>query len=515
MRRGNPKTVFFIVFGTTLLVKLWFAYTVPITGDEALFYWWGTFLNWGYYDHPPMVGWMIGLLKPLGESPLILRLPTVLTTFVIALGIADLVGRLNPAAAGKKWFVATVYLLIPITWFGVPVTNDTPLMLFACMSMYCFIRGEMPHARPGNWGGWTSRGRWVWFLFSGLSLGAAFLSKYLAVLLAIAFISVSVVNCTRRRATVFTELQKLALIFLAALPFVLINVFYNANNCWNNVMFNAINRHEGTHLGVKNLGLYILMMVYLLTPWLLVWLWKMRQNASQYPAVSVLALIPFACFLVMAIAKTIGLHWVLAFLPAVFVLAGISLAEHLLRKCLRWTAWFALPHLVLFLTVFGFSKLLLEHTQLLAPAAFVYDAKLLPALAMRGASQNTTLMAEGYSSGAILGYHAQQYVPVFGVGGRYARQDDSEVDFRKYDGQTIRILITKEKPLSEFSPYFDHVQLMPLQVSGRSYWVIHGEGFKYAIYRTQVIAEIFRRYYQIPSILPMYSCPFTERYQLP
>ena len=47
----------------SLALRLWIAFALPITGDEAFFYWWGVFKDWGYYDHPPMVGWLIGLMR--------------------------------------------------------------------------------------------------------------------------------------------------------------------------------------------------------------------------------------------------------------------------------------------------------------------------------------------------------------------------------------------------------------------------------------------------------------------
>lgn len=62
-----------------LAVRLWIAAAMPITGDEAFFYWWGVYPDWGYYDHPPMVGWLIWLMRTLfGEATWAIRLPVVL-----------------------------------------------------------------------------------------------------------------------------------------------------------------------------------------------------------------------------------------------------------------------------------------------------------------------------------------------------------------------------------------------------------------------------------------------------
>ena len=35
---------------------------MPITGDEASFIWSGRFPDWGFYDHPPMIGWWLAAL---------------------------------------------------------------------------------------------------------------------------------------------------------------------------------------------------------------------------------------------------------------------------------------------------------------------------------------------------------------------------------------------------------------------------------------------------------------------
>jgi hypothetical protein len=42
-----------------LALRLWISIALPMTGDEAFFYWWGVYPAWGYSDHPPMVGWLI------------------------------------------------------------------------------------------------------------------------------------------------------------------------------------------------------------------------------------------------------------------------------------------------------------------------------------------------------------------------------------------------------------------------------------------------------------------------
>ena len=60
--------VFFAALAMTLAFRLWFAHALPFTGDEAYFYYWGVTPDWGFYDHPPMVGWWLGALNALSHA---------------------------------------------------------------------------------------------------------------------------------------------------------------------------------------------------------------------------------------------------------------------------------------------------------------------------------------------------------------------------------------------------------------------------------------------------------------
>jgi hypothetical protein len=70
------------------------------------------------------------------------------------------------------------------------------------------------------------------------------------------------------------------------------------------------------------------------------------------------------------------------------------------------------------------------------------------------------------------------------------------------------------RPESAFLPYFDRVDIKPITVEGRAYWVVEGKGFRFEAYRATVLSEIAARYYQIPEFLPVFGCPFLEKYAI-
>ena len=259
--RLSPTTarqLFWVTFIGTLLLKGVIAATFPMTGDEAFFYQWGVYPAWGYSDHPPMVGWLLAALRVMGDSPLALRAFTVAVTSVIGLLIVDLLRRwLSDEHEASAWLAGAVYLAMPWSWMFVLVTTDTPLVFFMALSAWCYLRADQ-----------ARHGAWRWYAGAGLLVGLAFLSKYFAALLGIAY-AVHLLGWRRERA------WAVPLMGLLALPSVLLNLAFNAWHGWPNILFNFYNRNEGSHWQLESFAVYVGMALYLITPWLL---WQALKN---------------------------------------------------------------------------------------------------------------------------------------------------------------------------------------------------------------------------------------------
>jgi hypothetical protein len=68
------RRLFWGVLLVTSALRLALSIALPFTGDEAYFYFWGKNPDWGFYDHPPMVGWWLAALASISEHPAVLRL---------------------------------------------------------------------------------------------------------------------------------------------------------------------------------------------------------------------------------------------------------------------------------------------------------------------------------------------------------------------------------------------------------------------------------------------------------
>jgi hypothetical protein len=480
----------------SLLLRFWIAVTFPISGDEAFFYWWGVYPDWGYSDHPPMVGWLIALTRAtLGDSIWSIRLPVVLLP--LALGAA-LWWALKPVDRVRAAWAVLFFWLAPLNWLNMLITTDTPLIFWSVLSVAALLRAECREQ--------FDRAAYGLYALSGLFLGCAFLSKYFSVVLGFTYLVYFVLYRRER-------LAGLALLVGCALPGPAINIAYNMSHGWSNIMFNVYNRNEAEVFEWRKPLLYIGMMAYLITPaalWLSVKYRKaLVETAKTQRLLACLVGVPLLFFALLSAKKVIGLHWVLSFYPFGFAFLAFALPADKLKTCAKGLAVFAGLHV---LVVAGLYMSTLDDWK---------SAKLYPQIIRsyktteilhQVESPGAVLMAESYTSASIYGFERRQYMPVFGVGKFHARQDDMLVDFSLYQGKTIRIIVSDKPRLEEFQPYFESVRVLDFMQSGVPFYAVEGTGFKYEAYRQGVLGAAFSLFYNIPSWLPMTGCPFCERY---
>ncbi|MHB1200140.1 MAG: ArnT family glycosyltransferase [Polaromonas sp.] len=488
----------------SLLLRFWIAVTFPITGDEAFFYWWGVYPDWGYSDHPPMVGWLIALMRAtLGDSIWSIRLPVLL----LPLGLgAALWWALKPVDRLRAAWAVLFFWLAPLNWLNVLITTDTPLIFWSALSVAALMRAE----RRAQF----DRAACGLYALSGLFLAAAFLSKYFSVLLGLAYL-VYFVFYRRER------LAGLALLVLFALPGPAINIAYNMSHGWANIMFNVYNRNEAEVFEWRKPLLYVVMMVYLITPaalWLAV---KYRKAlvavAARQRLLACVVVVPLLFFALLSAKKVIGLHWVLSFYPFGFAWLAFALPADKLKTCARGLAVFTGLHVLLLaglymttLDTWRPGGPMPQSLSRLYPKIIrsYKTAEILQQVSAPG----VVLMAESYTSASIYGFERRQYMPVFGVGKFHARQDDMLVDFSLYQGKTLRVIGLDRPRPEEFQPYFESVRVLSFMQDGVPFYALEGTRFNYAAYRQGVLGAAFKLFYNIPSWLPMTGCPFCERY---
>jgi hypothetical protein len=479
----------------TLLAKIWFAHILPITGDEAYFIIWANHPDYGYYDHPPMVAWLLAAMLSISDAPLWLRMPTILITSFIGLAIYLLLRRTHEAVAVA---VAVLYLVSPASMVGVLITTDTPLILWSFVSAVFFYFAQR---RDNLW----------WYLLSGIFLGLAFFSKYFAGLLGIAY-ALYIVLYTRRGLRPYLGLL---LVVVGTLPFIGLNLWWNYNNCGNNFLFNLVNRTEGSSFSPGLALKYLTMLVYLVTPPIIYYIIRQWRDfgqslTSRQSVFGGLFLIPIALFFLLSFWKSIGLHWLLSFYPFLFLALAPILTTQQLRKCFYFMLPFSVLHLVVLGTLLALSPGIFKNFDEKNYRAVVYGMRTDAILEGLAKHEGFIIASDSYAEAGLLAYAKGEHVMAFGAGSYHAREDDKITDFRQLDGKNIVIISYYPKP--EYQQYFRESELSQLPIEETYYNLVIGRGFNYQKYREGMLKPITERYYNIPAWLPVGSCYMHERY---
>lgn len=145
-----------------------------LSGDEAHYALYGYHLDWSYFDHPPLVGWLQALVLPFSSGEFALRLWPVLLGALASLALFRLTRELYPAASPWTAFVAVALLHSALAFqvLSLAMLPDTPLLPLGIAAALVLWRV-------------LERGATCDWLWLGLLLGLAGLAKYTAVTLAL------------------------------------------------------------------------------------------------------------------------------------------------------------------------------------------------------------------------------------------------------------------------------------------------------------------------------------------
>jgi 4-amino-4-deoxy-L-arabinose transferase-like glycosyltransferase len=493
----SPRAALKYVLFLTLAVKFVLAGVVPLSGDEAYFLVWAHHPDFGFYDHPPMAGWILQGLLAFGSSEVVLRLPAILLSTVIGWGIYEL---MKPYDETRAALAAMLFLVSPLNIVNVLITTDTPLILFVFLSATALYKAQQKNSLAG-------------YALSGALLGLAFLSKYFAVLLGLVYLAYFVFSGRRAQMT-----RGFALLFAAALPFALVNLYWNYTHCWDNILFNLYNRNEGEESSAGKVAVFLGTQLYLMTPPVIYYLYKHRAGLMQLLNQGPFKLFgwafwgPMAIFALLSVKKDIGLHWVLAFYPFLYLLLFYLLSQEELYKSLKFMAWLSIAHLAAIAVIAYLPMETWQKNKLYDGIVFMFRNDEIAGKVRPYEARGFVLAADGYTPAAIISYHYGRNFAVFGEGSHYARQDDIITDFREFAGRNILIVKKSAPEMAQYAPYFKQVGIERFELRGVNFYFVLGYGFDYGKYRDNVLRSIKDKYYAIPGFLPHAPCYFCEKY---
>lgn len=133
--------------------------------DEAYYWIYSKYLDWGYFDHPPMTGLLIKMGYAIFPDELGVRLFPLLLNVLSLMIIEKLISNKNP------FLFYTIALSIAVLQIsGFVAAPDIPLIFFTALFFWCYKKFIRSYSVPGT------------FLL-GISIALLFYSKYHAVLI--------------------------------------------------------------------------------------------------------------------------------------------------------------------------------------------------------------------------------------------------------------------------------------------------------------------------------------------
>jgi len=363
-------------------------------GDEAYYWSWSRHLDLSYFDHPPMIAWLLRLATAGATNEFNVRL----VPLVCFAATAWLIWRLALEIAGERAALVSLasFLLIPATHIGAfAAVPDAPLMLFWTLALYTGHRMLLDD-------------RLRWPLLTGLAIGLALLSKYTAILFPAQLLLFLAV--WRRDKLAQGRNWLAAPVALAVFSPVLL---WNAGHDWVSLAFQYRHGADEGHgvdwgqwFGFVG-GTFAVFSPILLGVALVAAVRALKCGSDSRRYLAVACLFPLAFFAWKGLFRKVELNWVAIAFPAATILAGAYLTE---RKLTRTAAT-------------GLLVALLLTTVVKFPLAFGLPAKLNPfnrfyanqasveaLLTFR--RDGEPLLADHYTTASLLSFYAPDHPDV-------------------------------------------------------------------------------------------------------
>lgn len=201
---GVGRAILYLFFGV-LVARLIIAALVPVVQDEAYYIEWSKALDWGYFDHPPLIAWVNVTSWFAPSSVLMGRLGAVL---VATLAFPFLVGLFRKAGLTQKRGHSTFSVdpggelrgpgeKVECPLFRAEATGLLVALLYANLNVYVFMSGLLTTPDAVQLLLWCialheaaaalahDRRRWV---TAGLAAGVGLMGKYTMVLIGPVFL---------------------------------------------------------------------------------------------------------------------------------------------------------------------------------------------------------------------------------------------------------------------------------------------------------------------------------------
>lgn len=324
-KNGSELFIGFLIIWT--LINAIQAGFMELHPDEAYYWIYSRFLDWGYFDHPPMVALFIKAGDTLFHSKFGLRLFTIITNTISVYFLWEI---LKKYSRDVKLFIILFSSILIFHIYGFITTPDSPLFFFSILFFYVYQR-------------YAEEDKTKWAVLLSLIIAAMFYSKYHGVLL-VFFTVVSNFKLFKRPSFYLI----IGLAFVLFLP----HIYWQIQNGYPSLYYHLIDRSSKPYQ-FQYTGDYLLGQLLIAGPLVGWFLYKaavsVKSNDVFIRAVKFNFYGIFIFFLLSTFKGRVEPHWTLIAFTPLFILSYLYLNQR--PATIRWFKKLAFINIALILLV--------------------------------------------------------------------------------------------------------------------------------------------------------------------
>ncbi len=321
MKRLSTELKFALFVAAVTIIRLIAIVSIPLGGDEAYYWLWSKHLSLGYYDHPPFISLLIKFFSIIGGDHLLfVRIGTVLFAAVgswMVYLLARRITRSTPISlmSGVLFTVCPIFAVKALE-----ISPDSPLIAFTLIYIY-FTYLAIFEDRKISW------------LWAGLALGFALLTKLTAFLLPVSLVLYLVLSVEHRKHLIKPWPYVSGLVSLLIFsPFL----WWCAHNSWITFMFHFVTRVSQEAQAWQNqFPRFVEEQSFIITPFLLIlcilapiFVLRMKSiRAKEYNNgllfLTAFGIVPIVAFGIVSTKIQIFPHWTMPAYPTLLILTAI------------------------------------------------------------------------------------------------------------------------------------------------------------------------------------------------
>lgn len=318
----NHKPLFYIVW---VFIGLLHAGNSGLFDDEAYYWMYSRFPAWGYFDHPPMIGYLIGKGMSFFRNELGLRFFTVLLSTATLWGIDGLLEKRN-----DRLFYAIALSMGLLQIGGIIAVPDIPLMFFVVLFFHAYRRFAEKQGLTET-------------MLLGLTIAGMLYSKYHGVLV-VFFTFMSNIRLLGKIQTWISG--------LVALMLFMPHLYWQYAHGYPSVRYHLYERNAAYYKPEYTIE-YLIGQVLLAGPligWLLLWsAAKMKDRSKTGKALKWTMYGIYGFFLLSTFKGRVEANWTAPAFISLFVLSHQYMIEN--TKAAQWVYRLFLPSFILVLAV--------------------------------------------------------------------------------------------------------------------------------------------------------------------